>query len=216
MFEYIAELLPVLMKGTWLTLQLFFIVFILSLPLGWLLSLLRVSRNKIVSKLVELYCWVFRGTPLLLQLLFIYYALPFIGKGITFTGFQCAVIAFVLNYAAYFAEIFRGGIQSIDVGQYEAADVLGMSRTNVMMRIVLPQAFKCVLPSLGNEMITLVKDTALVYGIALHDLLRQAQIAVVRDFRSDAFIAAAIIYLVLTYGATKLLSGVERKFNYYR
>jgi len=216
MIEYIINLIPSLLKGTGMTLALFACTIVISLPLGLLVSFLRVSRNKVVSKIVEIYCWVMRGTPLLLQLMFVYYGLPLLSKSLVLPAFVCAVIAFSLNYTAYFVEIFRGGIQSIEQGQLEAADVLGLTRRQTMMRIVMPQAFKRVLPSLGNEVITLVKDTALVYTIAIQELLRVSQIAAIRDFRSDAFVAAAIIYLILTFVCTKLQKLVENRFNYYR
>lgn len=216
MIEYIINLIPSLLKGTGMTLALFASTIAIALPLGLLVSLLRVSRNKVVSKIVEIYCWIMRGTPLLLQLMFVYYGLPLLSKSLVLPAFACAVIAFSLNYTAYFVEIFRGGIQSIEQGQLEAADVLGLTRRQTMMRIVMPQAFKRVLPSLGNEIITLVKDTALVYTIAIQELLRVSQIAAIRDFRSDAFVAAAIIYLILTYVCTKLQKLVENRFNYYR
>ncbi|MGI6192459.1 MAG: amino acid ABC transporter permease [Christensenellales bacterium] len=214
--DYLLKLLPAMLKGTGMTLAIFAITLILSLPLGLLVSLLRVSRNRVVAKIVEIYCWIMRGTPLLLQLMFVYYGLPVISPSLTMPAFPCAIIAFTLNYTAYFVEIFRGGIQSIEHGQLEAADVLGMSRYQTMRRIVLPQAIKRVLPSLGNEVITLVKDTALVYTISIHELLRVTQIAATRDFRSEAFIVAGVIYLLLTFVCTRLQRRVEDKFAYYR
>lgn len=216
MLDYIIKLLPALLEGTGMTLAIFSVTLILSLPLGLFVSLLRVSKNRVVAKIVEIYCWIMRGTPLLLQLMFVYYGLPVISPSLTMPAFPCAIIAFSLNYTAYFVEIFRGGIQSIEHGQLEAADVLGLSRYQTMRRIIMPQAIKRVLPSLGNEVITLIKDTALVYTIAIHELLRVTQIAATRDFRSDAFIAAGIIYLLLTFVCTRLQKRVENKFAYYR
>jgi len=214
--DYLLKLLPAMLKGTGMTLLIFAITLVLSLPLGLLVSLLRVSRNRVVAKIIEIYCWIMRGTPLLLQLMFVYYGLPVISPSLTMPAFPCAIIAFVLNYTAYFVEIFRGGIESIERGQLEAADVLGLTRYQTMRRIVLPQAFKRVLPSLGNEVITLVKDTALVYTISIHELLRVTQIAATRDFRSEAFIVAGLIYLLLTFVCTRLQKRVEDKFAYYR
>ena len=216
MFEYILKILPSMLEGTLLSLKIFAVTLVFSLILGWLVSLLRVSRCKVVSKIVEVYCWFFRGTPLMLQLIFVYYGLPYVSRSLVWDPFTCAVVAFVLNYVAYFAEIFRGGIESIDAGQIEAADVLGMTRQQIMRRIIMPQAIKRVLPSVGNAVITLIKDTALVYVIGMHELMRVAQIAVTRDFRIDAFIPAAVIYLVLTYVCTALQKRVEKKFAYYR
>lgn len=214
--DYLAKLLPAMLKGTGMTLAIFAITLVLSLPLGLIVSLLRVSRNRVVAKVIEIYCWIMRGTPLLLQLMFVYYGLPVISPSLTLPAFPCAIIAFTLNYTAYFVEIFRGGIQSIEKGQLEAADVLGLTRFQTMRRIVLPQAVKRVLPSLGNEVITLVKDTALVYTISIHELLRVTQIAATRDFRSEAFIVAGLIYLFLTFVCTRLQKRVEDKFAYYR
>lgn len=214
--DYFLKLFPTLVKATGNTLLIFAVTLVFSLPLGWLLSLLRVGKNKAVAKVIEIYCWIMRGTPLLLQMTFIYFGLPFIGKGLTLSNYQAAFLAYVLNYAAYFAEIFRGGIESIGKGQYEAADVLGLSRSQVMSRIIMPQAIKTVLPSIGNEVITLIKDTSLVYTISIVELLRTAQIAATRDFRIEGFVGAAIIYLMLTWVATKLQSWVERRFAYYR
>lgn len=232
--DYLIRIFPGLIKATSTTLMLFGITLVISLPLGWLLSLARVSRNRVARRVVEAYCWVLRGTPLLLQLAFIYFGLPYILVAVkapveSFFGvlgwvvefptsvprLAAAVVGFGLNYSAYFAEIFRGGIEAVPRGQYEAADVLGMSNRQVMMRIVLPQAFKTVLPSVGNEVITLIKDTALVYTLGIADLLRVAQSAVTRDFRSEPFFGAAIIYLVLTYVLTRLMAYIEKKFDYY-
>ena len=216
MFDYIIKILPAMLEGTLLSLKIFAVTLVFSLILGWFVSLLRVSRNRVVSKIVEIYCWFFRGTPLMLQLIFVYYGLPYVSKSLVWEPFTCAVVAFILNYVAYFAEIFRGGIESIDAGQLEAADVLGLTRRQTMRRIIMPQAVKRVLPSIGNEVITLIKDTALVYVIGMHELMRVAQIAVTRDFRIDVFIPAALIYLLLTYVCTKLQKAVENKFAYYR
>ena len=174
--DYILSILGPLAEGSLVTLQLFLITLLLAVPLGLGLALVRISRFRAASQAVNGYIWLMRGTPLMLQMLFIYYALPFVpGIGIRLPDFPAAIVAFALNYAAYFAEIFRAGIESIDRGQYEGAKVLGFSYGQTMRRIVLPQVVKRILPPMSNETITLVKDTSLIYVLALNDLLRAAR-----------------------------------------
>ncbi|MEG1201320.1 MAG: amino acid ABC transporter permease, partial [Comamonas sp.] len=157
--DYVISLLGPLSNGALVTLKLFVITLVLSVPLGLALALARISRFKWLSRLVEAYIWLMRGTPLMLQLLFIYFALPFVPViGVRLPDFSAAVVAFAFNYAAYFAEIFRAGIQSVDRGQYEGAKVLGLSYGQTMRRIVLPQMVRTILPPVSNETITLVKD----------------------------------------------------------
>ncbi|MBP2642737.1 MAG: artQ [Firmicutes bacterium] len=214
--DYILSILPPLLEGTVVTLQMFFLTIILSLPLGLLLALARISRFKALSCAVGVYIWLFRGTPLMLQLLFIYFGLPFIPYiGVRLPDFSAALVAFVLNYGAYFAEIFRAGIQSIDRGQYEGAKVLGMSYRQTMQRIVLPQVIKRVLPPVSNETITLVKDTSLIYVLAMNDLLRTTRAIVQRDFDTTPFIVAAVFYLVLTLVLTYMFQKLEQKYAVY-
>ncbi len=185
-------MLPPLLEGAGTTLKLFVITLLLSIPLGLVLALQRVSRWAAVRQTVNGYIWLMRGTPLMLQLLFIYFALPFVPViGIRLPDFPSAVVAFALNYAAYFAEIFRAGIQSVDRGQYEAAKSLGMSYGQTMRRVVLPQMVRHILPPMSNEAITLVKDTSLIYVLALNDLLRAARNIVQRDFTVTPFIVTA-------------------------
>ncbi|MBP2664827.1 MAG: artQ [Firmicutes bacterium] len=152
----------------------------------------------------------------MLQLLFIYFGLPFLPYvGIRLPDFPAALLAFALNYAAYFAEIFRAGIQSIDRGQYEGAKVLGMSYVQTMRRIVLPQVIKRVLPPVSNETITLVKDTSLIYVLAMNDLLRTTRAIVQRDFNTMPFIVAAVFYLIMTLALTWLFQKLEKKYAVY-
>jgi len=203
--NYLVDILPPLLQGSSVTLQVFLITLVLAVPLGLGLALLRISRFRFLSGLVNGYIWLMRGTPLMLQMLFIYFALPFIPIiGVSLPDFPSAIVAFVLNYSAYFAEIFRAGIQSIDRGQYEGAKVLGLSYPQTMRRIVLPQVLKRILPPMSNETITLVKDTSLIYVLAMNDLLRAARGIVQRDFTTMPFVVAAAFYLimtlVLTYG----------------
>jgi polar amino acid transport system permease protein len=214
--DYIATILPPLLQGSAVTLQVFLITLVLAVPLGLGLALLRISRFGILSGLVNGYIWLMRGTPLMLQMLFIYFALPFIPViGIRLPDFPAAILAFVLNYAAYFAEIFRAGIQSIDRGQYEGAKVLGMSYPQTMRRIVLPQVLKRILPPMSNETITLVKDTSLIYVLAMNDLLRAARGIVQRDFTTSPFVVAAAFYLFMTLVLTYGFQRLEKKYAVY-
>ena len=207
--DYIISIIPQMLLGTVDTLRLFFITIVLAIPLGILLAFCRVSSFKILRNVVAAYVYVLRGTPLMLQLLFVYFGLPFIPViGVRLDDFPAAVLAFVLNYGAYFCEIFRAGIQAIPKGQYEAAKTLGMNYVQTMKRIILPQVFKIILPPVSNETITLVKDTSLIYVLAMNDLLRTTRNLVQRDFNIMPFVVAAVFYLVmtliLTYGFNKL------------
>ncbi|QEA13688.1 MULTISPECIES: amino acid ABC transporter permease [Comamonas] len=214
--DYFLSLLGPLAQGALVTLKLFFITVALALPLGLLLALARVSHLRALSAAVNGYIWLMRGTPLMLQMLFIYFALPFVPVvGVRLPDFPSAVVAFTLNYAAYFAEIFRAGILSVDRGQYEAARVLGMNYRQTMRRIVLPQMVRNILPPLSNETITLVKDTSLIYVLALNDLLRAARGIVQRDFTTSPFIVAAAFYLIMTLVLTWGFQRLERHHARY-
>jgi polar amino acid transport system permease protein len=214
--DYILSILPPLVEGTGVTLQLFLITIVLSVPLGLALALARISRFALLSTAVNGYIWLMRGTPLMLQLLFIYFALPFVPViGIRLPDFPAAIVAFALNYAAYFAEIFRAGIQSIDRGQYEGAKVLGFSYAQTMRRIVLPQVVKRILPPVSNETITLVKDTSLIYVLAMNDLLRAARGIVQRDFTTTPFVVAAAFYLGMTLVLTWGFQRLEKRYAVY-
>ncbi|CUH96572.1 putative membrane protein [Propionispora sp. 2/2-37] len=214
--EYVGTIIGPMLDGTVVTLRMFFVTIALSLPLGLLLALGRISRYRVISGGIGVYIWLFRGTPLMLQLLFVYFALPLLPYiGIRLDDFPAAVLAFVLNYAAYFAEIFRAGIQSIDRGQYEGAKVLGMNYVQTMRRIILPQVVRRVLPPISNETITLVKDTSLIYVLAMNDLLRTARTIVQRDFSTTPFLVAAGFYLVMTLVLTWLFQKLERRYAAY-
>ncbi|MBQ2343051.1 MAG: amino acid ABC transporter permease [Acidaminococcaceae bacterium] len=207
--DYIISIIPQMLMGTVDTLRLFFITIVLAIPLGILLAFCRVSSFKLLRDVVAAYVYVLRGTPLMLQLLFVYFGLPFIPViGVRLDDFPAAVLAFVLNYGAYFCEIFRAGLQAIPRGQFEAAKTLGMNYAQTMKRIILPQVFKIILPPVSNETITLVKDTSLIYVLAMNDLLRTTRNLVQRDFNIMPFVVAAVFYLVmsmiLTYGFNKL------------
>ncbi|WP_251864966.1 amino acid ABC transporter permease [Achromobacter sp. Marseille-Q4962] len=214
--DYVLSLLGPMAQGAKVTLTLFFITLALAVPLGLVLALLRISKWRLVSQLVNGYIWLMRGTPLMLQMLFIYFALPFVPVvGVRLPDFPAAVVAFALNYAAYFAEIFRAGIQSVDRGQYEGSKVLGMSYLQTMRRIVLPQMVQRVLPPMSNETITLVKDTSLIYVLALNDILRTARGIVQRDFTTSPFLVAAVFYLFMTLILTWLFQRMEKHYAKY-
>ncbi|EPZ16820.1 amino acid ABC transporter permease [Thauera terpenica 58Eu] len=214
--DYILSIIGPLAEGSLVTLKLFFITLSLALPLGLALALIRISNNRAASTAVNGYIWLMRGTPLMLQLLFVYYALPFLPVvGVRLPDFPAAILAFTLNYAAYFAEIFRAGIQSIDRGQYEGARVLGFSYGQTMRRIVLPQVVKRILPPMSNETITLVKDTSLIYVLALNDLLRAARGIVQRDFTITPFVVAAAFYLFMTLVLTWFFQRLEKRHAVY-
>jgi polar amino acid transport system permease protein len=214
MMEYILRLLPALLSGLDTTLKVFFLTLILSIPLGVLVAVGRLSKIKPLVALVELYIWVMRGTPLLLQIIFVFFGLPIVG--ITFDRFPAAILAFVLNYAAYFGEIFRGGIESIDKGQYDAAKVLGFTPAKTFTRINLPQMIKIVLPSVANEVITLIKDTSLVYVVGLGELLRAGKIASNRDVSLVPLVVVGVFYLVLTAVLTAIFQKLEEKYSYFQ
>ncbi|MBP2652772.1 MAG: artQ [Firmicutes bacterium] len=214
--QYLGMIIGPMLDGTLVTLKMFFVTIILSLPLGLCLALARISRFKWLRGATGVYIWLLRGTPLMLQLLFVYFALPFIPYiGVRLPDFPAALVAFVLNYAAYFAEIFRAGIQSIDRGQYEGAKVLGMNYVQTMRRIILPQVICRVLPPVSNETITLVKDTSLIYVLAMNDLLRTARAIVQRDFTTTPFLVAAGFYLVMTLVLTWFFQRLEKRYGIY-
>lgn len=212
--EYVMQILPALLAGTWMTLKIFFWTLLLALPLGVVVALGEMSKIKPIKWIVEFYVWIMRGTPLLLQLIFVFYGLPILH--IVFPRYQAALLAFVLNYAAYFAEIFRGGLQSIDEGQFEAAQVLRLSRFQTMTHIVIPQVIKIVLPSIGNEVINLVKDSSLVYVIGLGDLLRAGNVAMARDVTLVPLVLVGAIYLLLISVCAFLQKKIEKHYSYYK
>ena len=212
--QYISEILPSLFQGAALTLQIFFWTLVGSLPLGILVSLGLTSKIKPLKWILEIYVWLMRGTPLLLQLIFVFYGLPIIG--IVFERYDAALVAFILNYAAYFAEIFRGGFQSVDQGQFEAARVLRLSYWQTLRKIIIPQVIKIVIPSIGNEVINLVKDSSLGYVIGLGDLLRAGNVATSRDVTLVPLMLVGLIYLILVGICTLILRQVEKCYAYFK
>ncbi|SHH01079.1 amino acid ABC transporter permease [Tepidibacter thalassicus] len=211
--DYILNITMLMLKGIAVTLKLYIVTAVFSIPLGIIISIGKISGFKALKILLSIYTWIFRGTPLLLQLFFVYYALPILG--ITLKPFTAASLTFILNYGAYLTEIFRAGIESIDKGQYEAAEVLGMNYRQTMMRIILPQTIKRVIPPVCNEAITLIKDTALVAAIGMGDLLRGAKEIVTRDFNIIPFIIVAIIYLIITSVIVYVFKNIEKKYSIY-
>ncbi len=212
--SYILQVLPSLLDGAKVTLQVFCIVIVLSIPIGAILAFLMQIKFKPLQWLITLYVWIMRGTPLLLQLIFFYYVLP--SAGIVMDRMPAAILAFTMNYAAYFAEIFRGGIEAIPKGQYEAAKVLKLNQFQTIRYIILPQVSKIVLPSAFNEIINLVKDSSLVYVLGVGDLLLASKTAANRDATLAPMFVAGAIYLLLIGLVTIISKQVEKKFNYYK
>ena len=215
--QALFDIALLLLPGTSFTLRLFLITLIGSMPLGLALTFCKQSGFAPLRFATNLYVYILRGTPLLLQLYFIYYGLPNIPgfvNVLVFDRFTAAWVAFVLNYAAYFCEIFRGGILSIDPGQYEAAKVLGLSKSRTLLRVVLPQMLRVTLPSIGNEWITLVKDTALITVIGVTEILYFAKATVNREANFTAYAVAAVFYLFFNYIITALFARLEKKFRY--
>ena len=211
--NYTGTLFPQVLEGLKVTMEIFLLTLILSIPLGVLVALGRLSKIKIINKLTGFYVLIMRGTPLLLQIVFIFFGLP--NLNIVIDRFPAAIIAFTLNYAAYFGEIFRAGISSVDIGQNEASQVLGLSKKDTFFRIILPQAFKTILPPIANEIVTLVKDTALVYVIGIDELLRVGKIACNRDSSLLPLLIIGIVYLILLGIFTKIFDKIEKKYQYY-
>ncbi|MEF2782590.1 MAG: amino acid ABC transporter permease [Clostridium sp.] len=212
--EFFISLLPAFIEGLKITLFFWVVTlfgsFILSLPMVYL----RLSRNKVISSILRFYIYIMRGTPLLLQLMFVYFGLPYIGIRMDRT--TAAIFAFILNYTAYFTEILRGGIQSIDEGQKEVAKILGYSNTYTFLKILLPQALRNCIPSFINESLTLLKDTCLVSILGIDELLRYAKIAAGTYATSLPFIYVGIIYLILNMPISRGLNYVEKRLNYYK
>ena len=208
-------LLTEMLQGTLMTLRIFFSTLVFALPLGLLVSLGRMSKIKIINWPVRLFILIMRGTPLMLQLLFVFYVLKPL-FGIQLDRVIAAQVAFALNYAAYFAEIYRGGIESIPDGQYEAAKVLGFNKKQTFFRIILPQVVKRIIPPMGNEFITLVKDTSLAQVIAVVELLKVTNNWVSSAVSMVPFVIAAVFYLVMNGVVTRCFTIAEKRLSYYR
>ena len=215
--NYILNITLTMMQGAKTTVLVFFIVIITSIPLGFFVTLLGRSKFRPIVWLVNIYITIMRGTPLILQLFFVYFAMPYIpliGPYITMERLPAALIAFILNYAAYFAEIFRGGLMAIDKGQNEAAKVLGLNKIQTFIYVIIPQMIRVSLPALSNESITLVKDTSLLTVISIAEISYVAKTAVTRDASVFPLVIAGAMYLLLILILTIILRKIEKKFSY--
>ena len=213
--EKLWKLVKLMIDGAGTTLSIFFLTLLLSVPLGMLVAQGRMSKRRIVRAPISFYIYIMRSTPLMLQIMFIYFLLPMI-LPFRVDRFWAVIFSFVINYAAYFAEIFRSGIQSIPQGQYEAAKVLGYTKIQTFFTIILPQVVKRVLLPVCNEIITLIKDTALASTVAVVDLMTVAKKQVSSSSSIEPYLVAIIMYLILNGVAEQLCKLAERKMDYYR
>ena len=204
-------------EGLGKTCAIFFLTLLFSLPLGMLVALLRMSKNKVVSGVTRAVISVLRGTPLMLQLLAVTYG-PYylLGFGVARNKLIPVVIAFAINYAAYFAEIYRGGIESMPVGQYEAAEVLGYSKSQTFMRIILPQVVKRILPSITNEVVTLVKDTSMAFTVSYQEMFTIGKQIANSQTSFLPFVVAGVFYFVFNAIVDFVMGRVEKRLNYYK
>lgn len=220
MISDLGNLVPILWGGFQITFAIFGLTLLFSIPLGLLVAVLKMSRFRIVRYPIAFYISVMRGTPLLLQIVALYFGSYYLseslGSNLSFDRFPAVIVAFSINYAAYFAEIFRGGIESISRGQYEAAAMLGLTRTQTFFRIILPQVVKRVVPASANEVITLVKDTSLAQVIAVTELFALAKKQQAAYASIFPLFVAGIFYYVANLLLSVFFSYVERKLNYYR
>lgn len=210
----LGGLIEILLGGVGTTCSIFALTLALSVPLGMLVALGRMSHRRLVSKPLSFYIYVMRGTPLMLQVMFIYFLLPQV-LPFRLDRFWAVIVSFAINYAAYFAEIFRGGMNAIPVGQREAAQVLGYTRVKTFFRVLLPQLARNVILPVTNEVITLVKDTALASTVAVVEIMSLARKQVSSSSSVEPYIVAMIMYLVLNGVAEQLCKLAERKLNYY-
>ncbi|MBE6344693.1 MAG: amino acid ABC transporter permease [Spirochaetaceae bacterium] len=213
--DELNALLLIFLKGTGVSVKIFFLTLLFSLPLGLPLAAARMSKNPFLSLPAKIFMLIVRGTPLILQLIFVYFAPYYIFKK-SWDRFTAAIIAMSINYAAYFAEIYRGGIESISQGQYEAGKVLGFTKAQTFFRIILPQVFKRILPATGNEVITLVKDTALAQTIGVSELFRAAQNAASRETSTIPIFIAGIFYFIMNWIVSAIFARLEKKLDYYK
>lgn len=205
-------------EGLWESVKIFTLTLIFSLPLGLLVAFGRMSKNWILRNFIRIYISIMRGTPLILQLMVIYFG-PFYIFNITLPKgyrFFAVIIGFVINYAAYFAEIYRGGIESISIGQYEAAKVLGYSKSQTFIKIILPQVIRRILPAVTNEVITLIKDTSLAFAISYSEMFTVAKAIAAAQTNMTAFIIAGIYYYIFNFIVAYIMEWIEKKLSYYR
>ena len=214
----IQQILMQLAGGMGTSIQIFAVTLVFSLPLGLFVALGRMSKNKILQAIIKVYISVMRGTPLMLQLMVVYFG-PYYLFGMRIsTGYRmtAVLIGFAINYAAYFAEIYRSGIEAVPKGQYEAAAVLGYSRTQTFVRIIFPQMVKIVLPPVTNEVITLVKDTSLVYSLSYIEMFAVAKQIAAAQTTVLPFFIAGVFYYIFNYAVAGVMELLEKKLNYYR
>ena len=206
-----------LMKGMGVTAEIFFLTLLFSLPLGLLVAFGRMSKNGIIRMISKIYISVLRGTPLMLQIIVVYFA-PFYVFHLKVGNyrFPAIIIAFALNYAAYFAEIYRAGIESMPVGQYEAARVLGYSRLQTFVRIILPQVIKRILPPVTNETITLVKDTSLAFVLAQAEMFTMAKQIAAKETSIMPLMIAGVFYYLFNLIVATVMERIEKSLNYYK
>lgn len=206
-------------RGSGITLSIFFLTLLFAIPFALVIASGRMSKHKILSGITNFFLLLIRGTPLMLQLLIVYFGPRFIaqwiGVKINWTSFVAAIVAYSINYACYFSEIYRGGIEAIPKGQYEAAKVLGYTPVQTFFKIVLPQVVKRIIPAMGNEVITLVKDTSLVTIISIEELMRVTKDAANRNVSFTPFIIAGIFYFVMNWIVSLVFSKLEKKLSYY-
>ena len=204
-------------EGLGRTCAIFFLTLLFSLPLGLLVALLRMSKNRIVSSIMKVYIAVLRGTPLMLQLLAVTYGPYYLfGLSVSRNKLIPVVIAFALNYAAYFAEIYRGGIESMSQGQYEAAEVLGYSKSQCFMRIILPQVIKRIIPSVTNEIVTLVKDTSMAFTVAYQEMFTIGKQIANSQTSFMPFLIAGVFYFLFNAIVGWVMGRFEKRLSYYR
>ena len=213
----ISVMLMQLIKGLGVTAEIFFLTLIFSLPLGLLVSFGRMAKNALVRTISKIYISIMRGTPLMLQLIVVYFA-PFYVFGLKIPNyrFPAIIIAFALNYAAYFAEIYRSGIESMSAGQYEAAKVLGYTKAQTFMRIILPQVIKRILPPVTNETITLVKDTSLAFVLAQAEMFTMAKQIAAKETSIMPLMAAGLFYYIFNLIVAFAMERLEKALNYYK
>lgn len=208
-------------NGSITTLSIFFLTLLFSIPLALFVAMGRMSRSKILSGVTNVFLLIIRGTPLMLQLLIVYFVPKLIAVNcfkstLNWSSFLAAIVAFSINYAAYFAEIYRGGINSIPVGQYEAAKVLGYTKVQTFFRIILPQVIKRIVPAMGNEVITLVKDTSLVTILSVQELMYFAKSSSNRMVSFTPLLIAGIFYFVMNWLVSFVFTTLEKKLSYYK
>lgn len=214
MMAYLSNLLPILLSGIQLTLIVYVATLSLSIPLGFLGALLTQSKIKGLTRIIDVFTWIIRGTPLLLQLYFVFYGLPILFQ-ITIRDKRLlfAILTFTINYAAYFIEIFKGGFASIDPGQWDVSLMLELSRWTTLKSVIIPQVFANTIYVIGNEAITLVKDTALLATVALPDLLMVSKEALSRDARVDALVFSGVFYLLFTLIVVVTVKSLSQKWK---